>query len=113
MTCPNCDRADCPLFRLTGGGSGHEPIIGGCSHGNRYEADCETCYTIRVVASNDCRAHAVDWRTRALAAEARIANALEECERQAAHSDLTKRLRGENADLGIGVKTIRAILEGK
>ncbi len=50
--CPTCDREGCPTLQPT-------------EHIEASRGDCPAC-----VAFGDCYAHAVDWRARALAAEA-------------------------------------------
>jgi len=50
--CPTCDREGCPTLQPT-------------EHIEASRGDCPAC-----VAFDDCYAHRVDWRARALAAEA-------------------------------------------
>ncbi len=50
--CPTCDREGCPTLQPT-------------EHIEASRGDCPAC-----VAFDDCYAHAVDWRARALTAEA-------------------------------------------
>ena len=50
--CPTCDREGCPMLQPT-------------EHVDVGRGDCPAC-----VAFDDCYAHRVDWRARALAAEA-------------------------------------------
>lgn len=62
--CPTCDRAECPCLSAFA-----------MDHVEGHRNDCPPC-----AASDDCRAHAVDWRARALAAESRLASAPPEVE---------------------------------
>lgn len=71
MKCPDCDREDCPLYHL-----GDYPATGGMSP----VEDSQT-FNVRMEqiqrARANCRDHRVDWRERALAAEAQLAAARE------------------------------------
>ena len=60
--CPTCDREGCPTLQPT-------------EHIEASRGDCPAC-----VAFDDCYAHRVDWRARAIAAEARIATVAAEIE---------------------------------
>lgn len=62
--CPNCDRADCPMLSCS--------AVRGTMASNRAMADCAN--------------HTVDWRARALAAEARIAAACDVANRYVGQS---------------------------
>ena len=58
--CPTCDREGCPTLQPT-------------EHIEASRGDCPAC-----VAFDDCYAHRVDWRARAIAAESRIAHVANE-----------------------------------
>lgn len=64
--CPTCDRDGCPRLRYW-----HTPM-------NQHPDDITGC--LACSAMRDCEAHRVDWRARAIAAEARIATVAAEIE---------------------------------
>lgn len=66
MKCERCDRDGCTYAELRAGKQA-------CSHGFEHAADCGACYNDAVQMRIDSRAHTVDWRARAQAAEARVA----------------------------------------
>lgn len=71
MKCPDCDREDCPLLHL-----GEYPDTTGMTAddlGRVFKARATQTQRARL----DCNSHRVDWRARALAAEAQVAAARE------------------------------------
>lgn len=71
MKCPDCDRDDCPLLHL-----GEYPDTTGMTI-----EDLSRVFKARVAQTQrarlDCNNHRVDWRARAMAAEAQVAVARE------------------------------------
>lgn len=71
MRCSDCDREDCPMLSL-----GDMPATREMSWGESKIAVDEHVRAVHS-AHMDCNAHRVDWRARALAAEAQVAAARE------------------------------------
>lgn len=74
LVCPLCDRSDCPTLTPVPGPTWEDPLYDSPGRPRLHGLEWEAAYAVACATvehnNADCAAHAVDWRTRCLAAEA-------------------------------------------